>query len=99
MALLLISQNAGDFLDEQVTNCFSTKFAFRSTQDDEVRAVLRLLGVPATADNMAAVRDLGNGECVMADADGRVGTTHIELVLPQLASAFNTTPSRVGQRR
>ncbi|MGH9185401.1 MAG: VirB4 family type IV secretion system protein [Acidimicrobiales bacterium] len=98
VALLLISQNAGDFLDEQVTNCFSAKFAFRSTQDDEVRAVLRLLGVPATADNISAIRDLGNGECVMADIDGRVGTTRIELVLPQLATAFDTTPARIGHR-
>lgn len=31
-ALVLVSQNAGDLLNEQVTNCLSSVFAFRSTE-------------------------------------------------------------------
>lgn len=91
-ALVLVSQNASDFLGPEVQNNFSAKFAFRSTQDDEVLAVCRLLGVEPTAQHRRAVRTLGNGECVFADLDGRVGTTRIDLVLPELAAAFDTTP-------
>src|SRR5262249_56790241 len=35
-ALVLISQNAGDLLNEQVTNCISSVFAFRSSERAEV---------------------------------------------------------------
>ncbi len=44
-ALILVSQNAGDLLNEQVTNCISAVFAFRSTERAEVANVLSLLGV------------------------------------------------------
>jgi len=30
-ALILVSQNAGDLLNEQVTNCLSSVFSFRSS--------------------------------------------------------------------
>jgi AAA-like domain len=94
VALLLISQNADDFLDESVSNCFSAKFAFRSTQEDEVHSVLKLAGLEATGEHAAVVRYLANGECIVADVDGRIGTARVELVLPQLAEAFETRPTR-----
>ena len=43
-ALILVSQNAGDLLNEQVTNCISGVFAFRSTERAEVASVMALLG-------------------------------------------------------
>lgn len=95
IALLLVSQNAADFLGPEIQNNFSAKFAFRSTQEEEVRAVLKLLGAQASDEHIATVRTLGNGECIFADADGRIGTVSIDLVLPALATAFDTTPHRV----
>jgi hypothetical protein len=97
-ALVLVSQNAADFLGPEVQNNFSAKFAFRSTQDDEVQAVLKLLGVDPSEEHSRALRTLANGECVFADVEGRLGTVQIDLVLPLLADAFNTTPG-VHQRR
>jgi hypothetical protein len=91
-ALLLVSQNAADFLGPEVQNNFSAKFAFRSTQAEEVGAVCRLLGVEPTAEHERVIRTLGNGECVFSDPDGRVGTVQVDLVLPELAAAFDTTP-------
>lgn len=91
-ALLLVSQNAADFLGPEIQNNFSAKFAFRSTQQEEVLAVLRLLGAEASADHVSAVRTLANGECLFADVDGRIGTMRVDLVLPELARAFDTTP-------
>jgi hypothetical protein len=90
--VILVSQNADDFLSEKVRNCVSAKFAFRSTDDDEVTAVLRLLGVEDTAAHAEEIRALRNGECVFADLDGRVGTVAIDLVSAELLRAFDTTP-------
>jgi hypothetical protein len=90
--VMLVSQNADDFLSEKVRNCVSAKFAFRSTDDAEVSAVLRLLGVEDTPAHSEEVRALRNGECIFADLDGRVGTVAIDLVSTELLYAFDTTP-------
>ena len=50
-ALILVSQNAGDLLAEQVTNCISSVFAFRSSERVEVANVMALLGVEASAEH------------------------------------------------
>jgi hypothetical protein len=99
LALLLVSQNAADFLGPEVQNNFSSKFSFRSTQEDEVLAVLRLLGVDPSLEHVRTVRTLSNGECAFADVDGRVGTLRVDLVLPELMAAFDTTPRPVRRRR
>jgi len=91
-ALLLVSQNAADFLGPEIQNNFSAKFAFRSTQQEEVLAVLKLLGAEASPEHVSAVRTLANGECLFADVDGRIGALRVDLVLPELATAFDTTP-------
>jgi hypothetical protein len=93
--VMLVSQNADDFLSEKVRNCVSAKFAFRSTDDAEVAAVLRLLGVDDTPAHADEVRSLRNGECIFADLDGRVGTIAIDLVSTDLLRAFDTTPRPV----
>ena len=90
--VMLVSQNADDFLSEKVRNCVSAKFAFRSTDDTEATAVLGLLGVEDTPEHVAEVRSLRNGECIFADLDGRVGTIAIDLVSAELLSAFDSTP-------
>jgi AAA-like domain len=90
--VILVSQNADDFLSEKVRNCVSAKFAFRSTDEGEVQAVLRLLGIEDTPAHAEEVRSLRNGECIFADLDGRVGTIAIDLVSAELLQAFDTTP-------
>lgn len=99
IALLLVSQNAADFLGPEIQNNFSAKFAFRSTQEDEVRAVLKLLGAEPSTEHIATVRTLSNGECIFADVDGRIGTVSIDLVVPALATAFDTTPRLLAARQ
>ena len=68
-ALILVSQNAGDLLSEQVTNCLSGVFAFRSTERGEVANVMSLLGVEPSDEHKAVLRSLGNGECIFRDLD------------------------------
>ncbi|GIH27901.1 hypothetical protein Aph01nite_62110 [Acrocarpospora phusangensis] len=92
-ALVLVSQNAGDLLNEQVTNCLSSVFAFRSTERVEVEHVLELLGVDASDEHKGVLRSLGNGECIFRDLDGRAGRIGVDLISPELLRWLDTNPT------
>jgi AAA-like domain len=93
-ALILVSQNAGDLLNEQVTNCISSVFAFRSSERVEVANVLALLGVEASSEHQAVLRGLGNGECVFRDLEGRAGRIGIDLISDEMRRWLDTNPTR-----
>ncbi len=93
-ALILVSQNAGDLLNEQVTNCLSAVFAFRSTERAEVASVMSLLGVDASEEHRAVLRSLGNGECIFRDLDGRAGRIEVDLISDDLRRWLDTNPTR-----
>ncbi|RJL33381.1 ATP-binding protein [Bailinhaonella thermotolerans] len=93
-ALVLVSQNAGDLLNEQVTNCLSSVFAFRSTERTEVDHVMSLLGVDPSEEHKAVLRNLGNGECVFRDLDGRAGRIGVDLISDDLLRWLDTNPTR-----
>ncbi len=93
-AMILVSQNAGDLLSEQVTNCISGVFAFRSSERVEVANVMALLGVEAADENKAALRNLGNGECIFRDLDGRAGRIAIDLISDEWRQRLDTNPTR-----
>jgi hypothetical protein len=93
-ALIMVSQNAGDLLNEQVTNCISSVFAFRSSERTEVASVLSLLGIEQSEDHRAALRGLGNGECIFRDLDGRAGRIGVDLISDDLRHCLDTNPTR-----
>jgi AAA-like domain len=93
-ALILVSQNAGDLLNEQVTNCISGVFAFRSSERMEVANVMALLGVEPSDEHKAVLRALGNGECIFRDLDGRAGRIGIDLISDALRRRLDTNPTR-----
>jgi AAA-like domain len=93
-ALILVSQNAGDLLNEQVTNCISGVFAFRSSERAEVASVMALLGVEPSDEHKAVLRGLGNGECIFRDLDGRAGRVGIDLISAELTKWLDTNPTR-----
>ena len=92
-ALIMVSQNAGDLLSEQVTNCISSVFAFRSSEQSEVTSVLSLLGIEPSAEHKAALRGLGNGECIFRDLDGRAGRIAVDLISDELRRCLDTNPT------
>ncbi|GGK68501.1 hypothetical protein Sme01_13700 [Sphaerisporangium melleum] len=92
-ALVLVSQNAGDLLNEQVTNCLSSVFAYRSTERVEVDHVMALLGVEPSEEHKAALRALGNGECIFRDLDGRAGRIGVDLISDDLLRWLDTNPT------
>jgi len=100
-ALVLVSQNAGDLLNEQVTNCLSSVFAFRSTERVEVDHVMALLGVEASEEHKAVLRSLGNGECIFRDLDGRAGRIGVDLISEELLRWLDTNPThdKPGENR
>ena len=98
-ALILVSQNAGDLLNEQVTNCLSGVFAFRSTERGEVANVMSLLGVAPSDEHKAVLRALGNGECIFRDLDDRAGRIGIDLVSDELKDWIDTNPTRAKRTR
>ncbi len=98
-ALIMVSQNAGDLLNEQVTNCISAVFAFRSTDRAEVASVMSLLGVDPSDEHQAVLRGLGNGQCVFRDLDGRAGRIVIDLMSDQLRRWLDTNPTRARSAR
>jgi hypothetical protein len=95
-ALVLITQNAMDLMDEQITNSISTVFAFRSRDQQEIKSVLRLMGVTDNDGTEQDVRDLRNGECLMRDVSGRVSRVQIDPWATELFNAFNTNPETRG---
>jgi AAA domain-containing protein len=97
-ALILVSQNAGDLLNEQVTNCLSSVFSFRSSERVEVGNVMALLGVEPSEEHMAVLRNLGNGECVFRDLDGRAGRIGVDLISAELLRWLDTNPTRARAR-
>jgi AAA domain-containing protein len=98
-ALVLISQNAGDLLNEQVTNCLSSVFAFRSSERAEVASVLSLLGVEPSEEHKAILRALGNGECIFRDLDDRAGRIGVDLVSEELRDWIDTNPTRARRQQ
>ncbi|HEV8277589.1 MAG TPA: ATP-binding protein [Streptosporangiaceae bacterium] len=97
-ALILVSQNAGDLLSEQVTNCISGVFAFRSSERVEVANVMALLGVEASDEHQIALRGLGNGECIFRDLEGRAGRIGIDLISDEMRQWLDTNPTRSRPR-
>ena len=93
-ALIMVSQNAGDLLSEQVTNCISSVFAFRSSEQTELASVLSLLGIEQSTEHKAALRALRNGECIFRDLDGRAGRIAVDLISDELRHCLDTNPTR-----
>jgi hypothetical protein len=93
-ALILVSQNAGDLLNEQVTNCISGVFAFRSSERAEVTHVMSLLGLEPSDEHKAALRGLSNGECIFRDLDSRAGRIGVDLISDELRLRLDTNPTR-----
>jgi len=90
--LVLVSQNAGDFLGEGITNSVSTKLAFRATNPDEIDNVLRFFNLELHDGNRDVIRELANGECLIRDADGRIARVQVDGWNEKMNYAFETNP-------
>ncbi len=90
-----ITQNSVDVNDETIKNNIGMKFAFRSTDIEEIKKTLEFFNIDSEdEDNQNALRNLEIGQCLMADIYGRVGVVQIHPVFEELLEAFDTKPPR-----
>ncbi|MGF1943713.1 ATP-binding protein [Enterococcus casseliflavus] len=88
-----VTQNADDLIDEKLKNNIGLKFAFRSTDIQEIKKTLEFFGVDQNdEENQRRLRELENGQCLLQDLYGRIGTIQIHPVFEDLFHAFDTRP-------
>ena len=100
-ALVLVSQNAGDLMEQAVTNSISTKFAFRSQNRAEIYDVLGLLGLPQDREEyIRSIIGLRKGQCIVQDSEGRTAKVVVDVKdwNQELFEAFNTNPETRGKK-
>ena len=84
---------SGDVAKESLKNNIGLKFAFRSTDINEIKQTLEFFGIDKDDENnQKRLRDLENGQCLLQDLYGRVGVVQIHPVFEELLHAFDTRP-------
>ncbi|WP_368369222.1 ATP-binding protein [Ruminococcus sp. RTP21484sp1_RTP31003st1_F6_RTP31003_210430] len=88
-----VTQSSGDVSKESLKNNIGLKFAFRSTDINEIKQTLEFFGIDRDDENnQKRLRDLENGQCLLQDLYGRVGVVQIHPVFEELLHAFDTRP-------
>ena len=88
-----VTQSAYDVSKESLKNNIGLKFAFRSTDINEIKQTLEFFGIDKDDENnQKRLRDLENGQCLLQDLYGRVGVVQIHPVFGELLHAFDTRP-------
>ena len=88
-----VTQSSGDVSKESLKNNIGLKFAFRSTNINEIKQTLEFFGIDKDEENnQKRLRDLENGQCLLQDLYGRVGVVQIHPVFEELLHAFDTRP-------
>ena len=88
-----VTQSSGDVSKESLKNNIGLKFAFRSTDINEIKQTLEFFSIDKDDENnQKRLRDLENGQCLLQDLYGRVGVVQIHPVFEELLHAFDTRP-------
>ena len=75
-----VTQSSGDVAKESLKNNIGLKFAFRSTDVNEIKQTLEFFGIDKDDENnQKRHRDLENGQCLLQDLYGRVGVVQIQI--------------------
>lgn len=100
-AVVLVSQNAGDFI--KLTNNMSYRMAFGTTDKDEIQNISEFFGLEkgedglVTQGNASTIANLGNGACLMKDADGKIARIQVDAWDYSMLKAFDTNPETRGK--
>ena len=88
-----VTQSSGDVSKESLKNNIGLKFAFRSTDINEIKQTLEFFGIdPEDENNQKRLRDLENVQCLLQDLYGRSGVVQIHPVFEELLHDFDTRP-------
>lgn len=92
-AVDIVTQNAADVGDEKMKNNIGNKFAFRSTDEVEIKKTLAFFGLdPEDESNENTLSGLDNGECLYQDIYGRTGVLCVDVMFRDLFDVFDTRP-------
>jgi hypothetical protein len=81
---------------ESLENLLGATFVFGMRSEAEAARALKLLGLDPDNERMLRrLLDFDAGRCLFRDHRGRIEAIQVELVAPQLLSAFSTTPGHV----
>ncbi|WOO58554.1 ATP-binding protein [Streptococcus pasteurianus] len=95
-----VTQSSFDVSKESLKNNIGLKFAFRSTDINEIKQTLEFFGLDKEdGNNQKRLRDLENGQCLLQDLYGRVGVVQIHPVFEELLHAFDTRPPMESEVR
>ena len=95
-AVILVSQNAGDFL--KITNNMSYRLAFGTKDKDEINNVSAFFDLEkdeegnAIKGNAQTIAGLTTGECLMKDPDGNISRIVVDGWNEMMSKTFNTNP-------
>jgi DNA helicase HerA-like ATPase len=96
-ALVLVSQNAGDFLD--LTNNMSYRMAFRAKDTKEIENVIDFFNLEHNDGNADTISKLLNGECIMKDPEGNISRVYIDSWDKTSRTKFDTNPVTRGKKQ
>jgi len=88
-----------DIEDVGVRNAITYRFCFQTSNDDEAKRMLHYLGMEESAINIQMLKNLGNGECMFRDADGRVDRLKFDVIYKDFHDVFDTTPKERKQEK
>ncbi|WP_099205520.1 ATP-binding protein [Scatolibacter rhodanostii] len=95
-AVYFVTPNVDDVSDERMKNNIGLKFAFKSTDMNEIKKTLRYFGVDENDEyNQKRLSGLENGQCLFSDLYGRVGVLQVDYIFEDIFNAFDTRPPQV----
>lgn len=91
-----LTQNTSDVDDDRLKNNIGMKFAFRSTDINEIKNTLEFFNLDSEDENnINDILNFENGQCLFCDSYGRVGKLYFDTKLySDLYYAFDTSPSK-----
>jgi len=93
-----ITQNVDDLLDEKMKNNIGLKFAFRSTDIEEIKKTLKFFGLDSEDEgNQQRIKDLENGQCLTHDLYGHIGIMQVDVLYAALRGVSDTRPPQQAE--
>jgi hypothetical protein len=90
---ILIGQNADD-VDDDLKNNIGIKFAFRSSDTNQVIKTLEYFNMEVSDKNIETIKNIPKYHVLMQDLAGRVALVRIDAVYQHVMEAFNTRPKQ-----
>lgn len=94
-----MTHNTVDLTGKTMKNNIGLKFAFHSSDKDEIKNILEFFHLdPEDKGNQDMIFNLVRGQCLMQDLYGRVGLVQIRVLFDYLFDGFDTRPPQEKEK-